>query len=137
MKPGAETIICRLKPIRQAKGWSQTQLAERIGVKRQAIYDMESGKYVPNTALALGLARELGCKVEDLFYEQSTEVQQPVTVVETFDHKDTRVEVTNVRGRLVGYPLGGKRAFDHGLRPADGLLTASGKWFSSYPRKKA
>jgi len=127
MKPGVETIICRLKPIRQSKGWSQTQLAERIGVKRQAIYDMESGKYVPNTALALGLARELGCKVEDLFYEKSTEVQQPVTVVEAFDQKDTRVEVTNIRGRLVGYPLSGKRAFDHGFRPADGLLTADGK----------
>lgn len=127
MKPGAATIICRLKPIRQSKGWSQIQLAGRVGVKRQAIYDIESGKYVPNTALALGLARELDCKVEDLFYEKPTDVQQPVTVLETFDQKDTRVEVTNIRGRLVGYPLGGKRAFDHGFRPADGLLTADGK----------
>ena len=86
MKASAATIICRLKPIRQSKGWSQIQLAERVGVKRQAIYDLESGKYVPNTALALGLARELGCKVEDLFYEKPTDVRQPVTVVETFDH---------------------------------------------------
>ena len=127
MKSGVEEIICRLKPMRQSKGWSQTQLAERVGVKRQAIYDIESGKYIPNTALALGLARELGCKVEDLFHEKPTDIQQPVTVVEAFDNRDTRVEVTNIRGRLVGYPLGGKRAFDHGFRPADGLLTADGK----------
>lgn len=127
MKSEAGTIICRLKPMRQSKGWSQTQLAERVGVKRQAIYDMESGKYIPNTALALKLARELDCKVEELFYEKPTDIQQPVTVVETFEDKDTRVEVTNIRGRLVGFPLGGKRVFDHGFRPADGLLTANGK----------
>ncbi len=127
MKPGAETIICRLKPMRQSIGLSQTQLAERVGVKRQAIYDIESGKYVPNTAVALALARELDCKVEDLFYEKSTETKQPVTIVDSHDTQDTRVEVTNIRGRLVGYPLGGKRAFDHGFRPADGLLTTDGK----------
>lgn len=127
MKSAAKTIICRLKTIRQSKGWSQTRLAERVGVKRQAIYDMESGKYVPNTALALGLARELDCRIEDLFYEKSANSVQPVTVIEAFDRKNSRIEVAKIRGQLVGYPLGGTRAFDQGFRPADGLLTADGK----------
>ena len=126
MKPEIETIICRLKAFRQSRGLSQTQLAERVEVKRQAIYDMESGKYVPNTALALRLARQLGCKVEELFYEKLSDVQHPVTVIESFDQENTRVEVANVRGRLVGYPLAGKRAFSNGFRPADGLLKADG-----------
>jgi len=126
MKPGDEKIICRLKEIRQSKGWSQTELANRVGVKRQAIYDMESGKYVPNTALALRMARQLSCRVEDLFFEEIPETEQPVTLIEAPEREDKRIEVANIRGRLVGYPLAGKRSFNHGFRPADGLLNAGG-----------
>lgn len=126
MKPGDEKIICRLKEIRQSKGWSQTELAQRVGVKRQAIYDMESGKYVPNTALALRMSRQLSCRVEDLFFEEIPETEQPVTLVEAPEREDQRIEVAKVRGRLVGYPLAGKRTFNHGFRPADGLLNAEG-----------
>jgi molybdate-binding protein/DNA-binding XRE family transcriptional regulator len=126
MKSGGEKIICRLKEIRQSKGWSQTELANRVGVKRQAIYDMESGKYVPNTALALRLARQLASRVEDLFYEEIPDTDKPVTLVEPPEQDDSRIEVANVRGRLVGYPLAGKRTFNHGFRPADGLLNAGG-----------
>jgi len=136
MKSGGEKIICRLKEIRQSKGWSQTELADRVGVKRQAIYDMESGKYVPNTALALRLARQLACRVEDLFFEEVPDMAQPVTLVEAPEREDSRVEVANVRGRLVGYPLAGRRTFNHGFRPADGLLTAGGgKVTLLYPRE--
>jgi molybdate-binding protein/DNA-binding XRE family transcriptional regulator len=126
MKPGNEKIVCRLKEFRQSKGLSQTELAERVGIKRQAVYDMESGKYVPNTALALRLARQLACKVEDLFFEEIPDIQQPVSLVEPPDYDDSRIEVANIRGRLVGYPLSGKRSFNHGFRPADGLLNSDG-----------
>lgn len=136
MKPGNEKIVCRLKEIRQSRGWSQTELAQRIGVKRQAIYDMESGKYVPNTVLALRLAREMNCKVEDLFFEEIPDTELPVTLVETPEHEDARIEVANVRGRLVGYPLAGKRAFNHGFRPADGLMNTEGDGVRLlYPRE--
>lgn len=127
MKPGDEKIICRLKGIRQSRGWSQTELANRVGVKRQAIYDMESGKYVPNTALALRMARQLSCRVEDLFFEEIPETEQPVALIEAPEREDQRIEVANIRGHLVGYPLAGKRTFNHGFRPADGLLNADGK----------
>jgi len=62
-----EQLVSNLKAARKARGLSQSELAERVGVKRQAIYDMETNRYMPNTALALRLARELGCRVEDLF----------------------------------------------------------------------
>ncbi len=126
MKPGDEKILCRLREIRQSKGWSQIELAQNVGVKRQAIYDMESGKYVPNTALALRLARQLECRVEDLFFEEIPDIQQPVTLIETPELDDSRIEVASIRGRLVGYPLAGKKSFNHGFRPADGLLSPDG-----------
>jgi putative molybdopterin biosynthesis protein len=52
---------------RQKRGYSAAELAERAAVSRQTIYAMEAGSYVPNTAVALRLARILEVGVEDLF----------------------------------------------------------------------
>ena len=46
---------------------TQAELAERIGVTRQAVNSIELGKYVPSTVLALKMARLFGKKVEELF----------------------------------------------------------------------
>jgi molybdopterin molybdotransferase/putative molybdopterin biosynthesis protein len=61
----------RLAAHRRKRGLSAVELAERAGVSRQTIYAMESGAYVPNTAVALRLARTLGVSVEDLFSLES------------------------------------------------------------------
>ncbi len=118
-----EQVVCNLKLARKAKGLSQSELAERVGIKRQAIYDMETGRYVPNTALALRLARELGCKVENLFAMDESEDEQPVTLVERPGIVNTRVSVTRVRERLIAYPLDGKWLLNDGFQAADGLLS--------------
>ena len=52
---------------RRKRGLSAIQLAATIGVSRQTIYAMEAGTYVPNTAVALRLARALETPVETLF----------------------------------------------------------------------
>ncbi len=52
---------------RQKRGYSAAELAQRAGVSRQTIYAMEAGSYVPNTVVALRLARILEVSVEDLF----------------------------------------------------------------------
>ena len=52
---------------RQKRGLSAAELAERTGIRRQTIYAMEAGSYVPNTVVALRLARILEVSVEDLF----------------------------------------------------------------------
>lgn len=52
---------------RQQRGISAAALAKAAGVTRQTIYAMEAGSYVPNTAVALRLARALESSVEDLF----------------------------------------------------------------------
>jgi molybdate-binding protein/DNA-binding XRE family transcriptional regulator len=56
-----------LRRFRERSGLTQRELAGRCGVSRQAINALEAGRYVPGTALALQLARVLGCRVEDLF----------------------------------------------------------------------
>jgi putative molybdopterin biosynthesis protein len=60
-------IDTNLGQLRQKRGYSAIQLAQITGVSRQTIYAIEAGTYVPNTAVALRLARALNTKVEDLF----------------------------------------------------------------------
>lgn len=121
-----DRVVCNLKSVRRAKGFSQSDLAQLAGVKRQAIYDMESGRYVPNTAVALRLARHLGCRVEDLFSVEEGEIEQPITLVGGSTPGASRLSIVRVRDRLVGYPLGGGVMLSEGLQPADGLMRPGG-----------
>lgn len=59
----------QIRQKRSALGWSQAELARRTGVTRQALHLVETMQVVPNTALALKLARALGGTVEDLFID--------------------------------------------------------------------
>ena len=68
MPPGPAEIDNHLAELRQKRGLSAAQLARLAGSSRQTIYAMEAGSYVPNTALALRLARVLEVSVEDLFW---------------------------------------------------------------------
>ena len=64
---GKAAIENNLAELRQKRGLSAAHLAEMAGVSRQTIYAMEAGSYVPNTAVALKLARLLEVRVEELF----------------------------------------------------------------------
>lgn len=57
----------RLAELRQKRGLGAAALAKMAGVSRQTIYAMEAGSYVPNTAVALRMARALETTVEELF----------------------------------------------------------------------
>jgi molybdate-binding protein/DNA-binding XRE family transcriptional regulator len=56
-----------LAQIRRQRGISAAHLAAAVGVSRQTIYAIESGTYVPNTAVGLRLAQALGVGIEQLF----------------------------------------------------------------------
>ena len=60
-------IETSLGVLRRKRGISAIQLASAVGVSRQTVYAMEAGTYVPNTAVALRLARALDTTVEELF----------------------------------------------------------------------
>ena len=126
MKAGVGKIICRVKTYRQAQGWSQEELAGRLGLRRQAVHDIESGRYLPNTAVALRLAREFGCRVEDLFQDEAPAQHLPVHVFEGDPRRPARLALGRVRGRVVGVPLEGHGAMPFGFYPADGVLTQPG-----------
>ena len=64
----AETLGNRLREAREAKAWTQAELAERIGVSRKTVNTVENGVFVPSTVVALKLAGALECRVEDLFF---------------------------------------------------------------------
>ncbi len=54
---------------------TQQELANRIGVTRQTIIAIESGKYCPSLPLAFRIAREFGQRIEEIFlYEDEEDV---------------------------------------------------------------
>lgn len=57
----------KLKVERAIKNMTQADLAKAIGVSRQSIHAIESGKYIPSTVLALKIARRFGKPVEAIF----------------------------------------------------------------------
>ena len=58
----------RIREARDARGLTQAELAERIGVSRKTVNTVENGVFIPSTVVALKLAGALGCAVEDLFF---------------------------------------------------------------------
>jgi putative transcriptional regulator len=63
----AEGLTNRLREARAERGWTQAELAERVGVTRKTVNTVENGVFIPSTVLALKLARALETRVEALF----------------------------------------------------------------------
>jgi putative transcriptional regulator len=57
----------RLRVLRAERKWSQTDLAERLGVSRQTVHAVETGKYDPSLPLAFGIAKLFGKLIEEVF----------------------------------------------------------------------
>jgi putative transcriptional regulator len=58
-----------VRQYREAQGWSQGELARRLGVSRQTVNAVETDKYDPSLPLALRLAKLFGVAVTDLFID--------------------------------------------------------------------
>ncbi len=50
-----------------ARGWTQEQMAEAVGVSRQSINSIERDRYVPSLELALAFAQVFGCATDEIF----------------------------------------------------------------------
>ena len=57
----------RLKVLRATRNWSQGDLAERLGVSRQSINAIETGKYDPSLPLAFRIAELFDLAIEEVF----------------------------------------------------------------------
>ncbi len=62
-----DALANTLREARAERGWTQAELAERVGVSRKTINTVENGVFIPSTTLALKLARALQTTVEALF----------------------------------------------------------------------
>jgi putative transcriptional regulator len=57
----------RVRELREAQGWSQGELAERLAVSRQTVNAIETGKYDPSLPLAFRIARLFVEPIEAIF----------------------------------------------------------------------
>jgi molybdate-binding protein/transcriptional regulator with XRE-family HTH domain len=110
-----------LRFARQARGFSQQQLASMAGVSRQAVSAVESGHSDPSLRVALALAQALGLSVEELF--GPGEPATPVTAVSVapLRGRTDRVALARVGDRFVALPLRGDTGSGLGFLPAGGL----------------
>jgi molybdate-binding protein/DNA-binding XRE family transcriptional regulator len=119
----------RLAEIRKSRGVGASDLARRVRVSRQTIYAIEIGTYVPNTEVALNLARELEVTVDELFSLQegarkpaeslAAEVLSAGPLV-----KGQPVRVCQIGSRWVSVPVS---ASPYYMPEADGIIKRTGR----------
>ena len=61
------SIRNRVRELRVARGWTQQELAEQVGVSRQSINSIECNRYVPSLPLALSFSRVFACPTDEIF----------------------------------------------------------------------
>jgi putative transcriptional regulator len=65
----------RLRVLRAERKWSQGDLADHLGVSRQTINALETGKYDPSLVLAFKLAQLFNLTIEDIFQPTADDLQ--------------------------------------------------------------
>ncbi|TDK23061.1 transcriptional regulator [Luteimonas aestuarii] len=60
----------RMRELREAAGWSQAQLGERLEVSRQTVNAIETGKYDPSLPLAFRIAAVFDATIESIFFPE-------------------------------------------------------------------
>lgn len=111
-----------LRAARQARGYSQQQLAGMAGVSRQAVSAVEAGHSDPSLRVALALASALGVTVEELFGPGSPTPAVRAQPVAPLGGDGTRVALAPLGNSFVALPLSGDSATRAGFLPAGGLV---------------
>jgi molybdate-binding protein/DNA-binding XRE family transcriptional regulator len=111
----------RLRLARQARGYSQQQLAGMAGVSRQAVSAVEAGHSDPSLRVAIALARALGTGVEELFGPSEPQPEVQARQVAPAGPAGARVTLAPVGDAFVALPLAGPTATRAGFLPAGGV----------------
>jgi molybdate-binding protein/DNA-binding XRE family transcriptional regulator len=123
----------RLRLARQARGYSQQQLAGMAGVSRQAVSAVEAGHSDPSLRVALALARALGTGVEELFGPSEPQPEVQARQAAPAGPAGARVTLAPVGDAFVALPLAGPTATRAGFLPAGGVAGPSGPLGASGP----
>jgi putative molybdopterin biosynthesis protein len=122
-QPGTGASGARLRSARQARGFSQYQLARMAGVSRQAVSAVEAGQSDPSLRVALTLGRALGLTVEELFGPAMPEPPVPVRALAPLGGEGSRVSLAPIGEEFVALPLLGATATRAGFTPAGGRVS--------------
>jgi len=127
--PESPRVQSRLAQIRKSRGVGASDLARRVNVSRQTIYAIEAGTYVPNTEVALRLARELEVTVDELFSLQEGAPSSPESiaadVLSAADAEEGQpVRICQIGSRWVSVPV---TASPYYLPEADGIVRRPGR----------
>ena len=119
----------RLGQIRKSRGVSASDLARRVRVSRQTIYSIEAGTYVPNTEVALNLARELEVTIDELFALQGGARKSPESLTTEVlsgeaPAKGQPVRICQIGSRWVSVPVS---ASPYYMPEADGIIKRAGR----------
>jgi putative transcriptional regulator len=63
----------RIRVLRAERAWSQAEVADRLGIARQTINALETGKYAPSLPLAFKISKLFAKPIEDIFDPDSVE----------------------------------------------------------------
>ena len=119
-----------LRHAREARGFTQLELARRAGISRQALGALEAGVYQPGVTVALALARELGDTVEGLFGGEPADESHRIRVSWARDEAPPaadparRVALARVGGKVVAVPYAAARL---ALTSPAGVVEQSGR----------
>jgi putative molybdopterin biosynthesis protein len=121
-RPGLPGPDTRLRLARQARGYSQQQLAGMAGVSRQAVSAVESGHSDPSLRVGLALARALGVTVEELFGPGNVPSAVAAQAVAPLGPEGSRVTLAPIGGSFTALPLAGDTTTQAGFLPAGGVV---------------
>jgi molybdate-binding protein/DNA-binding XRE family transcriptional regulator len=124
---GKPTVTNQVEQIRKSRGIGASDLARRVNVSRQTIYAIEAGTYVPNTEVALNIARELEVSISDLFSLDETPAKSPESLeTELLStaavQKGQPVRICQIGSRWVSVPVS---ATPYLMPEADGIVQRS------------
>ena len=119
----------RLGQIRKSRGVGASELAHLVGVSRQTIYAIEAGTYVPNTEVALNIARELEVTVDELFSLRMGSQKSPESLASLVLSAESPAEGQPVRicqigSQWVSVPVS---ASPYYMPEADGVIHKAGR----------
>lgn len=66
-------IYNRIKVLRAERDWTQVDLADRVGISRQAVISIEKYKYTPSLELAFKIAEAFGVSIDQVFERRKEE----------------------------------------------------------------
>lgn len=64
----------RIKVLRAERDWTQADLAEKVGISRQAVISIEKYKYTPSLDLAFSIAKAFAVDINEVFKQEDDEL---------------------------------------------------------------